>query len=102
MSTATDVVLDEKIKREVKEPPKYKVIFLNDQSTPMEWVIEILKTIYKHSQVSAEQLTLAIHNEGSSVVGTYNHEIAEQKVTETITASRNKGFPLTVKLEEDR
>jgi ATP-dependent Clp protease adaptor protein ClpS len=102
MSTSTDVVIDEKIKKETKEPPKYKVIFLNDDSTPMEWVIEILKQIYKHSQTSAEQITMTIHTEGASVVGIYSYEIAEQKMTETINASRNHGFPLAVKVEEDR
>jgi ATP-dependent Clp protease adaptor protein ClpS len=102
MSTVTDIVLDEKIKKVVKEPPKYKIIFLNDNATPMEWVIDVLKTIYKHSQSSAEQITLTIHTEGSGVVGTYSYEIAESKVHETINASRNRGFPLVVKIEEDR
>ena len=102
MSTATDIVLDEKIKKETKEPPKYKVIFLNDDATPMEWVIQVLTQMYKHSQESAEQITMTIHTEGAGIVGTYSYEIAEQKMTETITASRNHGFPLAVKMEEDR
>ena len=102
MSTTTDVVIDEKIKKETKEPPKYKVIFLNDDATPMEWVIQVLTQMYKHSQESAEQITMTIHTEGAGIVGTYSYEIAEQKMTETITASRNHGFPLAVKMEEDR
>jgi ATP-dependent Clp protease adaptor protein ClpS len=101
MSTATDVVIDEKIKRSLKQPSKYKVIFLNDESTPMEWVIEVLKTIFKHSQESAEQITMTIHTEGSGIVGVYTYEIAEVRVSETITASRNHGFPLRVTLEEE-
>jgi len=102
LSTLTDVVIDEKIKKETKEPPKYKVIFLNDDATPMEWVIEVLMQIFKHSQSSAEQITMTIHTEGAGIVGVYSYEIAEQKVTETINASRHKGFPLVAKLEEDR
>ena len=102
MSTETDVILDEKIKRELKEPPKYKVVMLNDDSTPMDWVIGVLIEIFKHSQESAEQITLTIHTEGACVVGTYSYEIAEQKMTETINVSRSKGFPLALKLEEDR
>jgi ATP-dependent Clp protease adaptor protein ClpS len=102
MSVDTDIVLDEKIRKETKEPPKYKVIFLNDDATPMEWVIEVLKTIFKHSQSSSEQITMTIHTEGAGIVGTYSYEIAEQKMTETINASRNHGFPLNVKVEEDR
>jgi ATP-dependent Clp protease adaptor protein ClpS len=100
MSTDTDVVIDEKIKRTVKEPSKYNVIVLNDDSTPMEWVIGILKEIFKHSDASAESLTMKIHNEQSAVVGTYRFEIAEQKSAEAISASRNHGFPLQLKIEE--
>jgi ATP-dependent Clp protease adaptor protein ClpS len=100
MTTDVDVVIDEKIKITNKEPSKYNIIMLNDDYTPMEWVIEVLKSIYKHSQESAEKITLTIHNEGSCVVGTYIYEIAEQKASETIAASRNKGFPLQVKIEE--
>lgn len=100
MSVDTDVVIDEKIIQINKEPNKYNVVMLNDNYTPIDWVVQILKTIYKHSQESAETLTLSIHNDGSAVVGTFAYEIAEQKALETVNASRNEGFPLQVKLEE--
>src|SRR6056297_1365215 len=102
MTTEADVKLDEKIKRADKEPKKYKVIFLNDNHTPMEWVVSLLVEIYKHSKESAENITMTIHTEGSGVVGTYSYEIAEQKMIETINISRNHGFPLQVKMEEDK
>lgn len=101
MTTKTDIKIDEKIKKIEKPPSKYKVIFLNDDTTPMDWVIKVLKELFKHSAASAEQITMTIHNEGSGVVGTYSHEVAEQKQSETETASRNYGFPLEVKIEED-
>jgi ATP-dependent Clp protease adaptor protein ClpS len=101
MSVDVDIKIDEKIKREVLQPKKYKVVFLNDDHTPVEWVIGLLTEIYKHSQTSAEQITMTIHTEGSGVVGIYSFEIAEQKVAETISVSRNHGFPLQVKMEED-
>ena len=101
MSTDTDVVIDEKIKQVVKEPSNYNVIMLNDDSTPMEWVIGVLKEIFKHSDADAEALTMNIHNEGSAIVGTYKFEIAEQKSTEAINASRNHGFPLQIRVEEE-
>ena len=100
MSVDTEVVIDEKIKTIDKEPPKYNVIMLNDDHTPIDWVIEILKTIYRHSDSGAENITMTIHNEGSAVVGTYSYEIAEQKSIETINASRTNGFPLQLKIEE--
>lgn len=103
MSIATDIdiKIDEKIKKQTVEPKKFNVIMFNDELTPMNWVVEILKQIYKHSEKSAEHITMTIHTEGKAVVGTYFFEIAEQKATETITASRNHGFPLQVKVEQE-
>ena len=100
MTVDTDVVIDEKIKRVTKEPTNYNVIMLNDDATPMEWVISVLKTLFKHTDSSAEYLTMTIHNDGSAVVGTYKYEIAEQKAVEATTVSRSNGFPLSLKVEE--
>ena len=94
-----DIKLDEKIKKETELPRRYKVIVMNDDQTPMEWVISILTTIFKHTQQQAEQLTLTIHSEGSAIAGIYSYEIAEQKSVEATMLSRNNGFPLAMKLE---
>ena len=101
MSVETEIVLDEKVDLEVKEPKRYKVVFLNDDSTPMEFVIDILIKIFKHTDETARDLTMQIHNEGSGVVGIYTYEIAEQKAVETTTLSRNHGFALQIKVEEE-
>lgn len=101
MSTDTEIKIDEKIKQEIHEPKKFKVIMINDDHTPMEWVIDILTTIFKHSNETAEKITLQIHNEGSEVVGVYVYEIAEQKTIEATTASRERGFPLQLRLEKE-
>ena len=94
-----DIKLDEKIKKETELPRRYKVIILNDDLTPMEWVISILTEIFKHTQSKAQELTLAIHSEGSAIAGIYSYEIAEQKSVEATMLSRNNGFPLAFKLE---
>lgn len=101
MSLDIDIEIDEKIKIDIDEPSLYKVIMVNDDTTPMDWVIDVLTTIFHHSQSTAEQITLQIHNEGAEVVGLYTFEIAEQKVVEAVTASRERGFPLAVKLEKE-
>ena len=101
MSTDVEVVIDEKIERIVREPSKFNVIMLNDDQTPIDWVMGILKEIFRHSDADAEALTMKIHNDNSAVVGTYRHEIAEQKGTEATNASRNQGFPLQLKVEEE-
>jgi len=100
MSEQTDIQIDEKIKIDVKEPPMYNVILLNDNITPMDWVVDILKKIFKHSDESAEYLTLTIHNEGSAVVGTYNYQIAEQKTLEVVSLSNRNAFPLQATIEQ--
>jgi ATP-dependent Clp protease adaptor protein ClpS len=100
MSVA-DVKLDEKIQKKVSEPERYKVIFLNDNQTPMEFVVELLRNIFKHSESSSQELTMKIHQEGSAIVGVYSYEIAEQKGTEATNASRSHGFPLQIKIEKE-
>jgi ATP-dependent Clp protease adaptor protein ClpS len=101
MSTTDDVQLDEKVKLEIIEPKKWKVIFLNDNHTPMEFVVTVLVEIYKHTIEVANELTMQIHDTGSGVAGTYTFEIAEIKAVETTTLARAQGFPLQIKLEEE-
>jgi ATP-dependent Clp protease adaptor protein ClpS len=83
------------------EPRKYKVIILNDDHTPMEFVIDVLMNIFNHNQESSEQLTMVIHHEGSAIAGIYPYEIAEQKSVETTHLARQAGFPLNVKIESE-
>jgi len=101
MSTDTEILIDEKIKHTVKEPSKYKVLALNDDVTPIDWVIDLLISVFKHSEGSAKEITMKIHSEGSAVVGIYTYEIAEQKTAEAISASRDRGFPLQFTLEAE-
>ena len=96
-----DIQIDEVVKKKAEEPLRYKVVLLNDDQTPVEWVIKVLVDIFKHTNETAEKITLTIHNEGSGVAGIYTYEIAEQKVIEATTESRNHGFPLQIKLEEE-
>jgi ATP-dependent Clp protease adaptor protein ClpS len=74
---------------------------LNDDKTPMDFVVSLLIEFFKHSEQSANNITVQIHEEGSGVVGIYSYEIAEQKAIEATTLSRDNGFPLRLKVEED-
>ena len=98
----SDIQLDEKIKVKIKEPVRYKVVFVNDNSTPMDFVIALLIELFKHTKETALTLTTQIHEEGSGVVGVYNYEIAEQKSIEATALSRDSGFPLKIEIEEDK
>lgn len=95
-----DVKIDEKIKKKFKEPSLYKVVFLNDDKTPMDFVVSLIVELFKHSEETAHAITMKIHEEGSGVVGVYSFELAEQKSLEATTLSRDNGFPLRVKVEE--
>lgn len=101
IKTIETVKTNEKIKIDYKEPSRFKVVFLNDNQTPMEFVVMLLVELFKHSEETAHTLTMKIHEEGSGVVGVYSYEIAEQKALEVTSICRDNGFPLRVKLEEE-
>ena len=94
------VVLDEKVKQKIKEPNDWKVIMLNDDHTPMDFVVGLLTEIFKHTPTTAQEVMLQIHNEGSGIAGVYTFEIAESKSVEATSIARSNGFPLQIKLEE--
>ena len=98
---STDIQLDEKIKIKATEPTRWKVILLNDDSTPMEFVISLLIEIFKHSPDSARDIMLQVHEQGSGVAGVYSFEIAEAKAVDSTNLARTNGHPLQIKLEEE-
>lgn len=97
----TDVTLEEKVKVVISEPKNWKVIVLNDDSTPMEFVIFVLIDIFKHNQDTARDIMLQVHETGSGVAGVYTFEIAEAKAVEATNIARTNGHPLQIKLEEE-
>ncbi len=97
MSTATETTT----KVRLKTPKLYKVILLNDNYTPMDFVIQILLEIFGKSAEEAEALTMTIHKEEKGVIGTYTREIAEQKLAETHNAASHYGHPLKGKVEPE-
>jgi ATP-dependent Clp protease adaptor protein ClpS len=101
MSTKTEVQQTQstKSKTKIKPPSLYNVIYINDDQTTMEFVVESLKIIFYHTEETAKELTLKIHEDGSSVVKTLPYEIAEQKGVEVTMLARNNGFPLAIKLQ---
>ena len=99
MSTATSV--EEKVVVALQPPKLWKVIFLNDDQTPMELVIELLTGIFKHTESTAKDITLEIHETGSGIAGVYPFEIAEQKGIEATGIARSNGSPLRIQVEEE-
>jgi ATP-dependent Clp protease adaptor protein ClpS len=100
MST-TDIAIDEKIKVVINEPRRWKVLLVNDDVTPMEFVIELLMEVFKHTESSAKDIMLQVHETGSGIAGVYSFEIAEAKAVEATNQARNNSYPLQIKLEEE-
>lgn len=82
-----------------KEPPLFKVIYLNDDQTAMNFVVSSLIDYFDYTAISAEKITLDIHDAGSAVVAVLPYEIAEQKGIEITVSARSEGYPLQIKLE---
>lgn len=85
----------------VLEPPRFKVIYLNDNTTSMQFVIESLIDYFDYTEESAMQVTMDIHEEGSAVVAVLPYEIAEQKGGEVTINARAQSYPLQIKLEPE-
>ena len=98
MSTDIQTLTKEKIKLE--EPGLYDVIFLNDNITTQEFVIRVLKQIFNKTQEQADTIMKKIHNDGQGIVGSYVHEVAEQKGIETTLLARQEGMPLQIKVKK--
>ena len=89
------------IEDEIKEPPMYKVILLNDDFTTKEFVVEILIKIFNKSSSVANELMETIHKTGSAIVGIYSYDIAKSLAQLTIKTARENGFPLRCEVEEE-
>lgn len=85
----------------IQEPPMFRVIYINDNQTSMDFVIESLIEFFDYTPELAERLTVDIHEAGSSVVAVLPFEVAEQKGVEVTISARSQNFPLQVKLEPE-
>ncbi len=101
MSENTDIAVDEKVRVRVPEPKRWKVILINDDVTPVDFVVTLLMDVFKHDPNSAGNITMQVHETGSAVAGVYSFEIAEIKAVESTSLARAAGFPLQIKMEED-
>jgi ATP-dependent Clp protease adaptor protein ClpS len=90
----------EESRPKVKEPSRYKVIILNDDYTPMEFVVEILQSYFRLDQEAATRVMLSVHTKGKGVCGIYTKEIAETKVDMVNEYSRECQHPLLCTMEE--
>jgi ATP-dependent Clp protease adaptor protein ClpS len=93
-------VVVEEAAPETKAPPLYKVVLLNDDYTPMEFVVEVLQRFFRMDRENAERVMLEVHVKGKGVCGVFTYEIAETKVAQVLGYSRDNQHPLMCTLEQ--
>jgi ATP-dependent Clp protease adaptor protein ClpS len=96
---ATGVIV--KAKPKTKKPSMYKVLMLNDDYTPMEFVVHILERFFAKSRQEATRIMLHVHKRGVGICGVYTYEVAETKVTQVMDFARQHQHPLQCTLEKD-
>jgi ATP-dependent Clp protease adaptor protein ClpS len=96
----TDIQTLTREKIKLEEPGLYDVIFLNDNITTTGFVVRVLKQIFGKTQEQAEAIMTRVHTDGQGVVGTYVHEVAEQKGIEATLLARQENMPLQIKVKK--
>ncbi len=84
----------------LKRPPLYQVVLLNDDYTPMEFVVDVLERIFGMDRTTATRVMLEVHTRGKGVCGVYTYDIAETKVAQVTTYARQHQHPLLCTMEE--
>jgi ATP-dependent Clp protease adaptor protein ClpS len=100
-ASKSDAALLTQKKVEQKPPPLYKILLLNDDFTPMDFVIEVLKVFFSMDQEQATRIMLKVHTEGVGVCGIYPEDIASTKVKQVVEFSRINQHPLRCVMEEN-
>jgi len=90
----------EEVRPAIKEPPLYRVVLINDDFTPMEFVVNILEGIFGMQRTRATQVMLEVHTKGKGICGVYNFEIAETKVAQVMGIAQQHQHPLLCTMEE--
>jgi ATP-dependent Clp protease adaptor protein ClpS len=98
--TQTGEAVKERVQTEKKEPTLYKVVLLNDDYTTMEFVVNVLMSVFQKTASEAYQVMMHVHVNGRGIAGVYPWEVAETKADEVISLARESGFPLQAITEE--
>src|SRR6266699_1136807 len=96
----TDGAVKERVKTQKKEPTLYKVVLLNDDYTTMEFVVNVLETIFQKTPAEAYRIMMQVHLNGKGIAGVYPREVAETKVEALTSMARHAEYPLRATIEE--
>jgi len=92
--------LKERVQTQKKEPTLYKVVLLNDDYTTMEFVMEVLRSVFDKSPAEAYQIMMHVHTNGRGIAGVYPWEVADTKAAAVVDLAREAGYPLQAVIEE--
>ena len=95
-----NIIVKQKDKVKIKKPKDYKVVMYNDDYTSMEFVINILVSIFNKKLMEAEKIMLDVHEKGKGIAGIYSHDIAITKVSTAMAMAKEQGFPFKLTVEE--
>jgi ATP-dependent Clp protease adaptor protein ClpS len=96
----TDATLEERVELKKQEPTLYNVILLNDDYTTMEFVMQILETLFQKSPAEAYRIMMHVHRNGRGLAGVYTYEVAETKAEQVASLASEAGYPLRATIEE--
>ena len=97
----TDGELLDRTRQETKKPELFKVLLLNDDYTTMDFVVEVLETVFHKQPAEAFRIMMMVHTQGKGLCGLYPHEVAETKVDAVVERAREQGFPLRAAMEPE-
>ena len=100
-NSKNDTGVIEKTKQKTKKPSMYKVVMLNDDYTPMEFVVLILQRFFGHNSQVAQKIMLHVHQKGVGVCGVFTYEVAEAKINQVMTFARQNEHPLQLQMEKE-
>ncbi len=89
------------VKERLKRPVRHKVVLHNDDYTPMEFVVELLESIFNRSGAEATRIMLHVHRNGNGIAGVYSREIAEAKALKSVKLARDSGYPFLATTEPE-
>ena len=96
----TGGAVKERTREKLKEPPRYGVVLLNDDYTPMQFVVDVLESVFQKSPAEAYRIMMQVHLSGRGLAGVYPWEVAETKVDTLMTRARAAGHPLQATIED--
>ena len=96
-----DVVTESETRSELKRPSLYKVLLHNDNYTTMEFVVSVLREVFRKSEAESIQIMLQVHHQGVGVAGVYTYDVAETKIRTTEALARQQEYPLRLSMEPE-